>query len=623
MPSALSSWKELQVNENVALSEKLMVDASAQQTNLTRRLLTTKQLAVALVLVLTFAVYVGTISYQFVFDDIGQIVKNPSVKSWSLAPSYFTEHVWKHNEPGVPGNYYRPVFMIWVLISYMLFGLNASWWHLTTVLVHVCVTLMVYLLARRLLKDQWTAWMTALIFGLHPIHIEAVAWVSGVTEPLLALLLIPAFLFYLNWRESDSSSDVTRVAKRKRRMWLAASLAFYTVAMFEKETALVLPMLVFAYEWIYSPGQLQLFSFVARVRNGIKLVAPYLALSVVYLSVRATVLKGLGHAVTPLPLLTIVLTWPSLLWTYIKMLFWPVGLSAFYDTPYVTTPGIVNVALPLLAIVTAAGLLWMWSRKTKAVAFASALLIVPLLPLLNLSVFFTGDIAHDRYLYLPSIGFSILVALALKRLGSGQARLFGQPAFQVLAGVVLTVLLGLATTAQHAHWASDLLLFYRGVSIAPNNIMSKNNLATEMVERKMYDEAITLYQQVLEHKPNYWMANYNLGYVYYKLGRYEEAEIYLARSIELNQVDSDQFARLALVRIKMGRLDEAADLLRHAIEMRPTAIGYHYVLGTVLRQKGDMQGAIYEFETELVNNPDQEAARGQLAELKPKLEPQP
>jgi tetratricopeptide (TPR) repeat protein len=601
------------------MPEKLTIDACAQPTRPTRRSLTNRQLAVALVLALTFAVYVGTISYQFVFDDVDQIVKNPSVKSWSLAPSYFTEHVWKHKEPGAHGNYYRPVFMVWMLVSYTLFGLNASWWHLTTVLVHVCVTLMVYLLARRLLKDQWTAWMTALIFGLHPVHIEAVAWVSGVTEPLLALLLIPAFLFYLNWREGASATDAAPVSKRNRRAWLAASLAFYAVAMFEKETALVLPMLVFLYEWIYSPRQ----SRMLRVRDGIKVAAPYLALSVVYLSARAIVLKGIGHEVTPLPLLTIVLTWPSLLWTYIKMLAWPVGLSAFYDTPYVTTPGVANMALPLLAVAAAAGLLWAWSRKTKAVAFASALLVVPLLPLMNLSVFFTGEIAHDRYLYLPSIGFSILVALALKQVGSGPVRLFGQPAFQVMAAIALAVLLGLATMAQNVHWASDLLLFYRGVNAAPNNIMAKNNLATEMVTRKMYDEAITLYQQVLAQSPNYWMANYNLGYVYYKLGRYEEAETYLARSIDLHQVDSDQFARLALVKMKMDRLDEADGLLRRAIEMRPDAAGYHYALGTVLRRMGDTQGAINEFEAELVNNPDQAAAQGQLAELKSKLETKP
>ena len=602
------------MSEQAALPEEPVCEAGARRTRLSNT-----HLGVALVLALTFAAYVGTIRHQFVFDDKGQIVENPAVKSWALAPSYFTEHVWKHNEPGAAGNYYRPVFLIWVLISYTLFGLNPAWWHLTTILVHVCVTLMVYLLARRLLKDQWAALMTALVFGLHPIHIETVAWVSGVTEPLLALLLIPAFLFYLNWRESDSSNDANPIAKRNRRMWLAASLAFYALAVFEKETALVLPMLVFAYEWIYSAHQSRMIAFVARGRNGIKVIAPYLALSIVYLSVRAVVLKGLGHAITPLPLLTIVLTWPSLLWTYLKLIVWPVGLSAFYDTPYVTTPGIGNLVLPLLAITTVAGLLWMWSRKSKVVAFASALLVVPLLPLLNLSVFFPGEIAHDRYLYLPSIGFSILVALALKRIGSEQIRLFGQPAFQVLAVIALTVLLGAATAAQSDHWASDLLLYYRGVTIAPNNDLVRNNLATELEKREMYDEAIMLYEQVVARNPSYWLASYNLGYAYYKLGRYDEAETCLVRSLEHNQLDPDQFTRLALVRMKTGRLDDAAGLLRHAIEMRPKAAGYHYALGIVLKQKGETQGAISEFEAELVNKPDQTAAREQIAELKNKV----
>ncbi len=410
------------MNENAALSEELMVDTSARQTNLTRRILDSKHLAIVLVLTITFVAYVGTISYQFVYDDIGQIVDNPSIKSWECVPRYFTEHIWAHLWPDSPGNYYRPVFMLWMLVSYTLFGLNAAWWHLTTILVHMGATLMVYLLARRLIKDQWTALITALIFGLHPVHIETVAWIAGVTESLLALFLIPAFLFYLNWRESASSTDDELVAKRNRRKWLAASLAFYAVAVLEKETALVLPMLVFWYEWIYSTDESQKISFSVRLRNAVKVVAPYLALSVVYLLARTIALKGLGHTVTPLSLSTIVLTWPSLLWTYLKMLVWPVGLSVFYDAPYVTKPGIGSFALPLLAIAVVAGLLWMWSRKAKAVAFISALLALPLLPLLNLSVFYQGEIVHDRYLYLSSIGFSMLVALALKRIGSGRGQ---------------------------------------------------------------------------------------------------------------------------------------------------------------------------------------------------------
>ena len=583
---------------------------------------------IASVLAITFIAFAGTIGYKFVYDDKAQIVENPLIKSWGHAPGYLTNHVWTQEFPGLPGNYYRPAFLFWMLINYMLFGLNASWWHLTSILVHVCVTFMVYLLARRLLKEQWVACMTALIFGLHPVHVEAVAWVSGVTEPLLALFLIPAFLCYLNWREGAPSTTAATVepgdgvkagqpgsAKRKRLLWLAASLALYAVAVLEKETALALPALIFIYEWVCLTHEPRAASFAGRVGNAIKVTSPYLALSVIYLIARAIILKGLGHTITPLPILTMVLTWPSVLWTYTKMLTWPVGLSAFYNTPYVTTPGVVNFALPLVAILAAAVFLRMWSRRVRAVVFASALLVVPLLPVLNLSMFYVGENAHDRYLYLPSIGFSILVALALNRIRPGRATLAGRPAFQVLAAIALTAMLGLATSLQSTHWASNLLLFYRGVSIAPDNPIAKNNLANEMVERELYDEAIALYRQVLDHDPNYWRASYNLGFVYYKLGRYEEAEPYLVRSVALNRLDSDEFARLALTRMRLGRLDDAADMLRHAIGMHPEAAGYNYALGIVLRQKGDAEGAINAFKAELVNNPDQKAARGQITEL--------
>jgi tetratricopeptide (TPR) repeat protein len=208
----------------------------------------------------------------------------------------------------------------------------------------------------------------------------------------------------------------------------------------------------------------------------------------------------------------------------------------------------------------------------------------------------------------------------MRCIGWRQIKLFGLPAFQVLAAIVLTVMLGITTAGQTAHWASDLLLYYRGVTIAPNNDIAKNNLATELEKREMYDEAITLYEQVIARNPSYWLASYNLGYVYYKLGRYEESERSLRLSLDHYQLDPDQFTRLAQVCIKTGQLDEAAGLMRHAIEMRPRAYGYHYALGIVLKQKGETEGAISEFEAELVNNPDQSAARDQIVELKSKMD---
>jgi tetratricopeptide (TPR) repeat protein len=581
------------------------------------------RLIIAVVLALTFAAYVGTLGYQFVYDDRSQIVDNRFIRSWQYMPRYFTGHSWNHLYPHLLGNYYRPTFLIWSLVNHMLFGLNAFWWHLTAIALHVSATLLVYLLARRVLKDQFSAGIAALIFGLHPVHIEAVAWVSGATESLLAVLLIPAFLSYLNWRDSGAETAEPTItveessAKKSRShwKWIAVSLVLYWVAMFAKETALVLPILICVYEWIYgSRGSGPRGQF-NRARKALLRAAPYIALTCVYLSIRSLALSGLSHAVTPLPTSTILLTWPSLVWFYLKLLFWPVGLSAFYDTPYVAQAGFVNFYLPCVAVITIGIALWLWARRSKEVAFATALLILPVLPLLNLSVFIQGEIAHDRYLYLPSIGFSMMAAVALRRINFGSVKLFGQPALQVISTLMITALLGFGTASQNLYWANGLLLYYRGVTIAPNNDIAKNNLANEMVERGMYEEAVNLYTQVIEHNPAYWLANYNLGYAYYRLGMLDEAEKHFTRALELNRLDPDEFARLSLTQMKLGRLDDAEATMRRAIEIRPDAPGYHYGLGVILRKKGDVQGALTEFRTELSNDPDQMAARDQIREI--------
>ena len=144
---------------------------------------------IAVVLALTFAVYIPTLRYQFVHDDRGQIVENPAVHSWHAVPTYFTAQVWAAVMPEELGNYYRPLFLLWLRINDVVFGNQAWGWHLTTILAHVLTTLLVYLLAWRLGIGRDVALLAALIFGLHPAHIEAVAWISGVTEPLLGIFL--------------------------------------------------------------------------------------------------------------------------------------------------------------------------------------------------------------------------------------------------------------------------------------------------------------------------------------------------------------------------------------------------------------------------------------------------
>jgi protein O-mannosyl-transferase len=564
------------------------------------------------VLAITLIAFIGSLHYDFVYDDVEQIVGNRYVHSWHFLPRFFTEHVWGHLNPNSPGTYYRPVFLLWLLLNHSVFGLQASGWHFTSIALHVLVTYTVYRLALRINLDRFTAYVAALLFGLHPVHVEAVAWVSGVTEPLLAALFVPAFLCYLK----------AHAHERPARRWLTLSLLLYGLALLAKETAIVLPLMIFAYEWIFGESlavAATLSKWRAPIRTAFFSAAPYFALSVIYFIVRSIVLNGIGVSLTPMPFLTMVLTWPSVLWFYIKLLIFPVGLSVLYDTPYVTSLSLSSFFLPLSGIVAATGLLWWASRRSRAIRFAAVWLILPILPVLKLSAFYWGEIAHDRYLYLPSIGFSIMLAIALRQIRIGRAKLFGQPLIQVVLILTVASLLRQATAYQNPYWANSIALYTRGVQIAPKNLLAKSNLGTALSRLGRYDEAIKLHRESLNLNPDYWLATYNLGYCYFRLGKQELAEQYLLRAIEINPTEPRQFLGLGLNRMEMGRLQEAAVAIRHAIELKPEASTYHYELGALLKKQGDLAGALNEFKAELKADPKNQEAIEQIAEIEERL----
>ncbi len=579
---------------------------------------------IAAVLLLTFMAYFSTLGYEFVYDDQGQIVENSFIKSWSSAPQYFTKHVWSHVHPDQSGNYYRPVFLLWLLINRTLFGLSSFLWHFAVIAVHLLVTLLVYMLARRLVKDELTAGMAALIFGLHPVHIEAVAWISGVTEPLLALFLISAFLFYMDWREGRESAEGNgRIALHKRpTIRLAASLFFYTLAMLEKETALIFPMAVCGYEWINSSGSSR--SFVNRGRRSLVRAVPFIALSLVYIVVRTIVLKGFGHALSPLPLSTVVMTCPAVLWFYIRQLIWPARLSAFQDLENVTSPGFTNFVLPAAIVAVVALGLWMFARKyeertRRSLLVACLWLALPILPVLNISVFGEGEAVHDRYLYLPSIGFAIIAGVALRRLDFGRAKLFGRPAVHVAAAILIALVFSLVTMSQHVHWVTDMALFQHGLVYAPHSRIAKTGLANEYSRRERFDEAITLYKEVIGRNPLYWVAPNNLGCTYMKMGDFQNAEIYLKRGIEIRPTEPSQYLNLSVTLQELDRFDEAEQAVRYAIELKPNGFGYHYQLGDVLNAQGRLEAALDEFKIEVNNNPKFVKAKLEIASLEARL----
>jgi tetratricopeptide (TPR) repeat protein len=549
--------------------------------------------------VATCAVYANTLRFDFVYDDYAQIVETKQLNSWHMIPHYFTGHVWQWKSPNAAGPYYRPVFLLWLLLNQTLFETVAPWWHLTSVLTHVATTLLLFFFAARLTGSRFAAGIAALFFGLHPAHVEDVDWVSSVTEPLMAVCVLGSLLCYL---------------RRSR----AASLVLFTIGLFEKETALAVPPLIFAWEWLVGQRD-DRSGWAQRLRASLAAALPYLAITIVYLGIRLQVLHQLSMVITPIPRRVMIFTWPSMLLFYLQHLVWPRGLSVFYMLPLQSRPDFIHFAVPCLLLGAVCAALWLWHRRKPVVGFAAALLALPILPVLNIRAFGHNETVHDRYLYLPSAGFCLLIGMALAAIARNP-RPWVRPA---VVAITLAIAAGFSygTIDEGQYWENNVALFGRGLEISPDNEIANQCMGTALLLRGQFADSIPFYRRALQLEPKMPEAAYSLGRSYYELGMYKEADPYFALASRLRPSDAKDYLYYGLSQMQQGHLDIAERSLRHAMTVKgpDDYREYHLGLGLVLESKGDLTGAAAEFKAEANENPDPTKALEELAKVKDKL----
>jgi hypothetical protein len=200
-------------------------------------------------IVFVFAVYSRSLDFQFVLDD-HRFTADPRIQESGQVWDYFANYVWAQFTGGPP-SFYRPVFVLWMRISFLLSALSPWGWHLLSIAKHLAVAVLLWMLTLQLLRDSTAASVTATLFALHPAQTESVSWVT-VPDPLMSAGVLGALLCYLRYLEGDvhpgaqksrRKSRKTHEGKRPRRSiaWLAASVAAYFAALLAKETAIIFP----------------------------------------------------------------------------------------------------------------------------------------------------------------------------------------------------------------------------------------------------------------------------------------------------------------------------------------------------------------------------------------------
>jgi tetratricopeptide (TPR) repeat protein len=562
----------------------------------TSRAASGEKLALAGVLALTFLTFVSTFTFGWVYDDAPQIPQNPNLR-WDKLGFLFTHHLWA-SAPGITNaRFYRPLLSLWFLLNKTLFGLNPHWFHVTTVLLHVLATALVFLIARTFLKDMSASVLAAALFGVHPLQAESVSWISSVNDSLAAVLCFGSFLVCRKARKLPQNAVL---------WWSAAALLFFC-ALLTKEVSVVLPAIVLTDAWFDSDENT---AQSLRTKSAIRVGGLYGAVAVVWVFMRHQVLGNVAAAAYSADWASALLTAPKILLFQLWHVILPAGLSVHYDLSPTRSDTITPAALPLCGVIGLAVVAALAARKQAALWVAYAWVIFPLLPSLNLRWLNEDDFVHDRYMYMSMLGIALLA-------GASFAALRRQwPEQRLVLGLAFALVIGLAfaSAIQSQFWSNDVALFARGVQIAPQNEWAQLDYGAALSARGKFADAAPHFVKSYERKAGWKAADY-AGFAYQTSGDPQQAERWYTIALQQNPSLADAWFALGQIRVGEQRPADAVPFFQKALAISPSAEGYHYALGLALEQSGQSSAALEAYRTELRLYPAQTGAQRALARL--------
>jgi tetratricopeptide (TPR) repeat protein len=525
-------------------------------------------------LLITLAIYSQVRDFGFInYDDAEYIGNNAHVRDGLTSGGL----VWALTS-GYASNWF-PLTWLSHMLDCQLFGLQSGPHHLANVALHAISTLLLFAFLKRTTRARWRSAFVAFIFGLHPLHVESVAWVAERKDVLSALFWMLTFWAYLKYTELPS------VPK-----YLLVVLTF-GCGLMSKPMTVTLPLVLL----LLDVWPLRRFK-AARSSAGLLIEKVPLFVLSIAASVVTYLVQERGGSVSPIDQIPIAARIGNALVSYllyIAKLCWPSHLAVFYPFPESQPwlPGILSgltiVCLTALAVHTirqrpyfAVG--WLWYLVT----------LVPVIGLVQVGL----QSRADRYAYVPLIGISVVLAW-------GVDELFGRMGWSKSALAILAVAACAAWSAvtwiDLGYWQNSITLFEHAIEVTDGNYVAYNNLGTAMREEGRVTEAVSDFRTAAAIRPQAPDIQENLGEALIAAGRAEEAEPRLLEALRLRPDFAKAHVDLASALIRRGRFDDAGSHYRMALQLQPDSAEAHYGLGGVLAAQGRMQEATAHFQAGL------------------------
>jgi len=564
-----------------------------------------------------FLIYSRSLFCGFEGDDFPQIVNNRQVQSWEYLPKLLGSNLWSQLSDR-PGQFYRPIFSVWMLLLHTCGGLAPWFWHLSSILLHVAATWLVFRICRRLTGNDAGAAAGAAIFAVHPIHVDAVSWVSASCELLFAISALAAMLTLLDpplldtdpLLDSDLNSDKDKKNSRAEdgrlrllypRVWLSAM--WFGAGLFAKETGVTMLAILPAIAWI------QLKERVAGSQRLWRAAFPYGVVTAGYLAVRWAVMRRVRVASAEHSWATVVFSAPSILLFYLKKLFFPWNLAGTYTNPLTASPTTLFWLQLSALVVGAAVIAWLAIRYRSLFALAAALIVIPMLPALAvIRIYQQGSMTNDRYLYLPSAGASLLVALIVQKVWSLE-----RPA-KVMAIVVVSLVFmtfSVMTISQQKYYQDDIAFYSRVIEVSPSDAFAMGELGNVYLDQGHPNLALEQFQRASQIAPDDQKVKSYLARGLFAAGKYSEAETVLKDLLQSPQLTpawrESMLLWLANVEISLGNLTGAQQLLEQAEHSDDRFSQLHWMWGMLYQRQGLFPQAQAEYEKEFEITGDEQA----------------
>jgi protein O-mannosyl-transferase len=440
---------------------------------------------------------------------------------------------------------------------------------------HLCCAIVVYLLAIRLLKSPTQAFIAALIWAIHPTHVENVAWISGRTDIIAGLFYFLAMYLFLGW--------MTRA--KGTRLYLSAVCGCYALALLSKEMAVTLPFLVVIACFLFRDESRGVGSMMTAL---IILVV----LTVVYFLVRQSVLGYLASASLSHTWSEILLSALMVFARYLGLVFGFVPVDPHHaDMALKSAWSLSFVVYALIASGCAAVLYMAWRWRERILFFCLAWFPVTLLPVFALGGF--GDILYaDRFLYIPSVGLIFGSVAFVYRFVSRKNKLA-----KAVAGLLCLGYLGVNTAYSRtcsAYWRDDLSLFSQAARTSPDSAYIHFNLGNVLSYAESYEKSLDAYNRAISLFPRYVEAHTTRAFVLNRLERYEEALASSKKAIQLRGIDFATLNNIGDSLMSLGDAGGAEKSYIGSLALRETAFGHHQ-LAICLMEQGKMDEAYAHF----------------------------